>query len=267
VRPQLFACGTVLDKYRIEALLGAGGAAEVYRAKHLLLRVPVALKVVRSRDPWVLRQILEEARCLARIDHANVVRVLDLHHGDEATYIVMQYVEGRSLAKTIEARGPMAPAVVTTIAIDVALGLRAALVEGVIHRDVKPGNILVPTSAPARVVDFGLAYVHGRDEQFDGVEGPERVGTEGYMAPELAASFRHVDFRADVYSLGVTIAQALLGHASPPAHPADVARSAPPVLADLVAEMTAEAPEQRPKSYEEVVARLRFVLATISALA
>ena len=256
--------GAVVDKYRIDALVGTGGFAAVYRATHLLLRVPVAIKLLRprvlSRDPGIARQLLEEARYAARINHPNVVRILDVTHTDEITYIVMEYIEGQSLAKAIETRGPLPPASVASIAIDVVEGLRAGLEEGLIHRDIKPANILLTRQGRARIVDFGLAYagsLGAKSDEEDARPG-QIIGTRGYMAPEQARNPRRVDFRSDVYALGVTLCQALTG-VGPYAHRAesDFLRHVPAPLSPLLRRMIALAPEDRPTSYEALLESLR----------
>jgi serine/threonine-protein kinase len=259
------ARGAVLDKYRVESLLGTGGFAAVYRATHLLLRVPVAIKLLRprvlERDPGIARQLLEEARYAARINHPNVVRIHDVTHTDEITYIVMEYIEGQSLAKAIETRGPLPAAEVVALAIDVAEGLRAGLEEGLIHRDIKPANILVTKSGRARIVDFGLAYAGSLNEKEHDAPTGQVVGTRGYMAPEQAKNPRRVDFRADVYALGVTLCQALTGvgpySMGAPRGESDVLRCVPALLAPLLRRMIAASPDDRPTSYEALLSALR----------
>ncbi|HEY2516302.1 MAG TPA: serine/threonine-protein kinase [Polyangiaceae bacterium] len=261
----LLARGTVIDKYRIEALIGTGGFAAVYRATHLLLRVPVAIKLLRprvlSRDPRIARHLVEEARYAARIDHPNVVRIHDVTHTDEITYIVMELIDGSSLARMIEERGPIPPAEVASIAIDVAEGLRAGLEAGLIHRDIKPANILVSRGGKARIVDFGLAYAGSLDTGESGDMVPGRpgqiVGTRGYMAPEQVRDPRRVDFRSDVYSLGVTLCEALTGGSVRSRRgDAELLRTVPLALGPLVRRMISAAPEDRPTSYDSLLSGL-----------
>jgi serine/threonine-protein kinase len=251
--------GAILDKYRIDGLVGTGGFAAVYRATHLLLRVPVAIKLLRPRvllrDPGIARQLLEEARYAARINHANVVRIHDVTHTEEITYIVMEYIEGRSLAKAIESSGPLPPADVVSLAIDVAEGLRAGLEEGLIHRDIKPANILITRAGRARIVDFGLAYAGSVAD--DALAVGQIVGTRGYMAPEQAKNPRRVDFRADVYSLGITACHALTGASPSRSAEGALLRNVPSVLQPLIRRMIAPQPEDRPSSYEVLLTKLR----------
>src|SRR5262245_51226892 len=126
--------GAILDKYRIEELLGIGGFAVVYRATHLLLRVPVALKLLRgdvvAPRPNLAAQLLQEARFAARINHPTVVKVHDVTHTEHITYIVMEFIQGTSLARFIDERSHLAPSMVARIGLDVAGGLAAGLAQG-----------------------------------------------------------------------------------------------------------------------------------------
>jgi serine/threonine-protein kinase len=252
--------GTIVDKYRIEELLGIGGFAAVYRATHMLLHSTVALKLLRpdvvARRPSLAVQLLHEARFAARIEHRNVVRVYDVTHTPAITYIVMEFIRGPSLARLIEDRGPLPAARVAQIGLDTIDGLEAGLAQGLIHRDIKPPNILLDDSGLARIVDLGLANpIHDRDE------GPLRdstvIGTRGYMSPEQIADPRAVDFRSDIYSLGVTLREAATAVAPQSGAPD---RPPPPALAPIVSWMVAHDPDDRPASYRE----LRDALATLS---
>jgi len=257
--------GTIIDKYRIEELLGVGGFAAVYRATHLLLHSTVALKLLRpdvvARRPSMAVQLLQEARFAARIEHRNVVRVFDVTHTAAITYIVMEFIRGPSLGRVIADGGALPVGRVARIGLDTIDGLQAGLAQGLIHRDIKPPNILLDDTGVARIVDLGLANpIHDRDE------GPLRdstlIGTRGYMSPEQIADPRGVDFRSDIYSLGVTLREAATGELSPPIRRRDV-RAAPIVpaaLAAIVDWMVAEAPHDRPSSYRE----LRDALATVA---
>jgi len=259
--------GTIVDKYRIEELLGVGGFAAVYRATHLLLHSTVALKLLRhdvvARRPNMAMQLLQEARFAARIEHKNVVRVFDVTHTAAITYIVMEFIRGPSLARLIAERGPLPLDTIAQIGVDTIDGLQAGLAQGLIHRDIKPPNILLGDNGIARIVDLGLANpIHDRDE------GPLRestlVGTRGYMSPEQIADPRSVDFRSDVYSLGVTLREAATGEPPPESRRPDDRRG-PPVptaLAPIIDWMVAHNPDDRPSSYRE----LREALAAVRDL-
>jgi serine/threonine protein kinase len=223
VEPGLPAIGSVIDKYRVEELVGTGGFAAVYRATHLLLRVPVAIKLLKPSvvraHPHMTELLCEEARFAARVSHPNVVRVLDVTHTRQITYIVMEFIEGESLHALIR-KGVLHPLRVIGIGLDVCLGLKGALAQGLIHRDIKPANILIGRDGSAKIVDLGLAQ-HARDEpgRERGGSGKMVVGTPAYMSPEQALDPERVDFRSDIYSLGVTLYHAAVG--SPPFQAAD----------------------------------------------
>ncbi len=244
----------VLDKFRIEELIGSGGFAFVYRATHLLLRIPVAIKLLRpehlEHDDAAAR-LVEEARCAARINHANVVRIHDVTHTPQITYIVMEYIEGRSLARAIRAAGPLPPHAVARLGLDVVAGLRAGLQEGLVHRDIKPANILLSRGGGARIVDFGLARAST-------AERGERslVGTRGYVAPEVVDGLG-ADFRADIFSLGVTLYEAAAGArpllpygAAKAWPPPDLPSDLPRPLGETLRWMLMPRREERPASYD-----------------
>ena len=248
--------GAIVDKYRLEEVLGVGGFAVVYRATHLLLRVPVALKllrpdVARSR-PRLVDSLLEEAQYAARIRHGNVVQILDVTHTRALSYIVMEYIDGETLAAARARRGALPWEETRHIGIGVASGLRAGLDHGLVHCDIKPDNLLLTRDGHVKIVDFGLARVLANPR----ADGRRTVGTRGYIAPEVALG-RESDFRADVFALGVTLHEALTGrrwhrHHSP------LSRGAPPALLQALDNMVAEDPEKRPGSYGEVIDALRL---------
>jgi serine/threonine protein kinase len=273
--------GMVVDKYRIEEELGTGGFATVYRATHLLMRTTVALKmlhpwITRSR-PGVVESLCEEARFTSLIDHPNVVRVSDVTSGGQHTYIVMEFIDGMSLSQVIE-RQPLRPREVLKIAMHVVAGLQAGLEQGLVHRDIKPGNILVTRSGKAKIVDFGLARNMRRatdDPASDSVLPGEAAGTPTYMAPEQAANFADADFRADIYSLGATLFHAALGvppfveadplntiyahiH-TPPPRPQDLIHGFPERFGELLLRMLAKNPADRPASYADLAAEMREI--------
>ena len=248
--------GTIVDKYRIEELLGVGGFAAVYRATHLLLHSTVALKLLRpdvvARRPGLATQLLQEARFAARIEHPNVVRVLDVTHTAAITYIVMEFIRGPSLARVLADHGRLPEENVARIGLDTIAGLQAGLAQGLIHRDIKPPNILLSDVGVARIVDLGLA-----NPIDDSDHGPLRdstvIGTRGYMSPEQIAAPRAVDFRSDIYSLGVTLREAATGEPPSRTRAADEpAPSLSPVFARLVSWMVAPDREGRPRSYREL---------------
>jgi eukaryotic-like serine/threonine-protein kinase len=280
---ELLPRGAIIDKYCIEHVLGRGGFAVVYRATHLLLGTPVAIKLIRpralARQPGLAALLCQEARFAARINHPNVVRVHDVTHNDRITYVVMEYIDGRSLAEIIRLSGPLPPAELQRVGLGVAAGLRVGLGQGLIHRDIKPANILLPHEGEVKIVDLGLALGAGPgdDPQEESPAGQSLVvGTYGYMSPEQVADARKVDFRADIYALGATLYEAATG--SLPFPTRDPARwvqmqrtetvpppqsrrpDLPPRLCALLLAMLARQPEERPSSYEALETALRQAL-------
>jgi serine/threonine-protein kinase len=250
--PGLLQPGTILDKYRIEELVGTGGFGAVYRATHLVLRSTVAIKHVLpsviARRPDVVAELIEEARCAACIQHTNVVRVLDATKSSRLTYIVMELIEGPTLARAIKSRGRFDKDEVVGIGIDVARGLQAGLENGVIHRDVKPSNIVLAKGGQAKIVDLGLARATAMSK-----DRPARsvVGTRGYIAPEQFVAPERADHRADMYSLGITLTEALTGHVGagvPVETPASSHR-----LRMVLDRMTRRDPVERFATYDEVI--------------
>jgi serine/threonine protein kinase len=277
------SAGVVLDKYRLDEIVGNGAFAAVYRATHLLLRMPVAIKLLRPvalRKMADLAQLLcEEARYAARIDHPNVVRVYDVTHTPAITYVVMEYVEGKNLSRIISERGALSPRSVVHLGLEVLAGLRAALDQGIIHRDVKPSNILVASTGHAKIVDLGLALPLSHRDPTARLPQLAVVGTPGYMAPEQGVDPASVDFRADVYALGATLYHALVGKPPFPlddrrrcielhrtARPEEPHRRRPGVgegLSRLLMRMLAKRPPDRPASYHEIAKALERVLAEL----
>jgi eukaryotic-like serine/threonine-protein kinase len=285
--------GTIIDKYRIDRLLGRGGFAAVYRATHLLLDTRVALKLLRpqvvARHPYLAKLLHEEARFAARIDHPNVVKVYDVTHSSSITYVVMEYIDGRSLAETIRRSGPLAPARVVEIGTAVIAGLRVALAAGLIHRDIKPANILLGRRGETKIVDLGLVLRTdtSNHERTDPEAPPARrastIGTYGYMAPEQAVDPDGVDFRADIYSLGVTLYEAAVGeppfpladaprclemHARAPVPPPEErSPGVPRALSALLLRMLAKNPDDRFPSYDALAEAFARAAATLAPAA
>jgi serine/threonine-protein kinase len=207
--------GTELAGYRIESLVGAGGMGVVYRASDPRLERRVALKLLPATyadDPSYRRRFLDESRRAAAIEHPHIVPV---HEAGEATgvlYIAMRYVEGADLAGVIERRGPLDPAEAVAILAPIADALDTAHARGLVHRDVKPSNILVagdpPGSEHVYLTDFGIAKRYtGVDT---GTPTGEVLGTADYVSPEQIEGL-DADERADVYSLGCVLFECLAG--------------------------------------------------------
>jgi serine/threonine-protein kinase len=199
------------DRYEIGRLLGQGGMGAVYEARDLRLGRVVALKFIRGGDPRLSMRFLREARAQAQIDHPNICKVFEIGEVEGRCYIAMQLVDGPRLGAVA---GRLALHEKVRIVRDVALGLHESHILGVLHRDVKPANILVEISEDGRlhpvVTDFGLA--RQETEEAGLTESGAILGTPSYMSPEQArGGARSVDRRADVYSLGATLYELLIG--------------------------------------------------------
>ncbi|MEM7392001.1 MAG: serine/threonine-protein kinase, partial [Verrucomicrobiota bacterium] len=209
--------GQIIGMCRIEKELGKGGMGAVYRARHTRLEIPVALKVLRldkqsDDDPEFVERFLREARLAARIHHPNVVSVKDVDQDNRTGlfYIVQEYVEGGSLGAVLKKEG----ALDIRRIVDVCIGVAEALVEAserkIIHRDVKPDNILLTEKGEAKLADLGLAKELASEGQ-DATVSSTTMGTPNYMSVEQVKDAGRVDTRTDIYSLGATMFHMLTG--------------------------------------------------------
>jgi eukaryotic-like serine/threonine-protein kinase len=260
------------DRYRLKSVVGRGGMAEVWRAVDERLGRPVAVKVLDRAgmtDPFVIARFDREARTVARLTHPNVVTVHDVGLDNGVPYLVMELVEGRSLAELL-ADGPLDVGQTVRIAREACDALDVARAAGIVHRDVKPANILITSAGTVKVCDFGIA--HGPHGAQVGLTGPATaVGTSEYMAPEQVEGGQ-VDHRTDLYALGCVLYAMLTGHppftgdtplrvlwrhvneAPTPVRAIDPA--IPSDLSALVGELLAKDPADRPATAAEVRARL-----------
>ena len=266
--------GQVLDgKYRLDALLGEGGMGTVYRGTHLLIDRPVAVKVLRPRfveDGAAQQRFRREARAAGRLRHPNAVAVTDFGDTPEGyVYIVMELLEGQTLRELIAAEGPLTPARAAAMMAQAAAAVAAAHEAGVIHRDLKPGNIFVvqgeDSRAAVKVLDFGIAKLAAESAEESGAQNLTQtgvmIGTPRYMSPEQCDGERLTP-ASDVYSLGVILYEMLTGvppfngptplavalqHSSkPPRPPRELVESIPAGLERVVLHALAKSPAERP---------------------
>ena len=198
-------------RYRVEHELGRGGMAKVYRGEDTVLGRTVAIKILAPQyadDPNFVTRFRREAQAAARLSDQHVVSVFDTGSDDGVHFIVMEFVEGRTLAEFLTGGGRIMPERAIDIAIDVCRALEAAHAQGVVHRDIKPGNIMITPSGDVKVTDFGIARVISTAETI--AQTAAVLGTASYLSPEQAQG-QPVDGRSDLYSLGCVIYEMVTG--------------------------------------------------------
>ena len=266
---------THFDQFELQEALGAGGMGAVYRALDTNLHRLVALKLLQkehSEDPEFVGQFQKEAAITASINHPHVVKVYSTGRDHGRLYIAMELVDRGSLDDRMTTEGRIPELQALNVGIQIAQGLNAALQRGLIHRDIKPGNILFTGASNAKIVDFGLAVLMEHAETVAG----EVWGTPYYVAPEPLDG-RPEDFRSDMYALGAALFHALTGK---PPHEANtnsmrelleikrqpvLAQSVAPYLssatAHLLNKMLSYSPEDRFQSYQELIQHIEYARA------
>jgi predicted Ser/Thr protein kinase len=200
----------LLDRYEVGRLLGTGGMAEVFEGRDRLLARRVAIKVLQAqfvRDPSFLIRFKREAQAAASLSHPNIVGVYDTGSEDGTHFIVMEYVDGRTLKDIIRAEGPLYPQRAAEVCGDVCSALVAAHARGLIHRDIKPGNVMLTPEGKVKVMDFGIARAATSETI---TQTAAVVGTAQYISPEQAQG-QTVDYRSDIYSTGCCLYEMLTG--------------------------------------------------------
>jgi serine/threonine protein kinase len=205
----------ISGKYRLLERLGAGGMGAVYLCEHIHMGRRVALKILpmqQAEDPASLARFYREARAVARLDHPNIVRAHDIDRDDKVHFLVLEFVDGCNLHDFIRRNGTVSPERAAHYIRQAALGLQHAHEAGLVHRDIKPGNLLIDRQGVVKILDMGLArFFHEDTAQFiKEYEVGYIIGTGDYIAPEQIIDSR-VDIRADIYSLGGTMYYLLTG--------------------------------------------------------
>jgi hypothetical protein len=202
-------------KFRILRELGRGGMGVIYLAEHRVMDKPVALKVISRSvldNPDAVARFLGEVRAAGKLDHPNIARAHDADQAGELHFLVMEYVEGMSLAQLLQKKGPLSVASACHCVCQAALGLQHAFEKGMAHRDVKPQNLMLTPKGQVKVLDFGLARLRGPQAVGKGLTQADAfMGTPEYVSPEQATDARQADIRADIYSLGCTLYALLTG--------------------------------------------------------
>jgi anti-sigma factor RsiW len=240
---------TTHPKFRLVRELGRGGMGVIYLAEHRVFEKLVALKVINPSvldNPGALARFEAEVKAAGKLDHPNIARALDADRAGDLHFLVMEYVEGVSLAQLLQRKGPLSVASACHCVCQAALGLQHAHEQGMAHRDIKPQNLMLTPKGQVKVLDFGLARLRGPKGVGKGLtQADSFMGTPEYVAPEQATDARQADIRADIYSLGCTLYALLTGR--PPFQEDTMVKlvmahieKEPPLLQDLRPDLTAE---------------------------
>ena len=268
--PRGLAPGSVIaGRYRIIGLIGRGGMGEVYRADDLKLGQPVALKFLPeslASDPAWIERFYAEVRHARGVSHPNVCRVYDVGEIDGRHFLSMEYVDGEDLASLLRRIGRLPPDKAVEIARELCAGLAAAHDKGVLHRDLKPGNVMIDGRGRAKITDFGLAVGVEDDKA-----GAEVSGTPAYMAPEQLSG-KGASVQSDIYALGLVLYEIFTGRKpfeaatladwrrkhseDPPTAPSQVTPGLDPVVERVILRCLEKDPKARPRSVAAVAAAL-----------
>jgi serine/threonine protein kinase len=275
------------SRYEIVRLIGKGGMGDVYEARHRMMERTVALKVIKHelmQKPEAVDRFHREVKAAAQLAHPNVVTAYDAEQAGDVHFLVMEYVDGVDLSRTVKDRGALPVAEACDYVRQAAVGLQYAHERGMVHRDIKPHNLMVTVDGTVKILDFGLASLaRERIADADTVEirgdltaVGAIMGTPDFISPEQANDARQADIRSDIYSLGATLYFLLSGHppfaegsvmhklkshAQAEPKPLDSLRDdVPPELVDIVTKMTAKDPEERYLTPSQVAEALESFL-------
>jgi serine/threonine protein kinase len=208
--------GFTIGKYKLLERIGFGGMGQVFLCEHMHMRRRVAIKVLppaKADDPAAIGRFYREARAAGSLDHPNIVRTHDIDQDGNLHFLVMEYVDGNSLLEVVKRRGPLDPYRAANYIQQASCGLQHAFLAGVIHRDIKPGNLLLERTGVVKILDMGLARFYTDEDDPLTLKYDERsvLGTADYVAPEQTVNSHNVDTRADIYGMGATFYFILTG--------------------------------------------------------
>jgi serine/threonine-protein kinase len=286
----LLVIGETFGSYRLVAELGAGGMGAVWAAEHVLLGSKAAIKVLRtelSQNQSIVQRFFDEARAASRVNHPNIVTVIDFGWQRDVAYLVMEHLPGTTVTRAIYQAGRVPPARALWIVRESAVAMAAAHAVNIVHRDLKPDNLfLVPDHNGAerlKVLDFGIAKLLGDADQGHGLTQTGMImGTPAYMSPEQCRGAGRVDHRTDVYALGCVLFHLITGRTpfvastpgdlialhltAPPPVPSSVTPGISRELDALVLHCLAKNADERVQTMHELVARIDALLAEPSQL-
>ena len=270
--------GFYLARYKILELLGAGGMGRVYLSEQISMERLVAIKLIslpknKKHHAQALARFKREAKAVAVLRHPNIIQAFDFAEEHGMPYIVMEYIEGMDTAKFVQKFGPIPWKQAAEYGRQAAEGLEHAHMAGLVHRDIKPGNLLIDSSGHVKILDLGLVSAFDQKSDDSLTVDQDQLGTVDYIAPEQALDSKSVDARADIYSLGATLysimtgrimypdkttTQKLLLHQTTDPEPiTKFVKGIPPELALVIGKMLAKKPEQRYQSAKEVAQALQ----------
>ena len=270
-------------RYDVQEQVGHGGMGRVFRARHRMMDRTVALKVINpewSSRPEVIRRFQREVKTAASLSHRNIVTAFDAEQAEQTHFLVMEYVEGTDLAEVVKRNGPLSVERACDYIRQAAAGFEHARQQGMVHRDIKPHNLMVTEEGVVKILDFGLAGIAPEasdgeltaDSRSDLTAAGAIMGTPDFISPEQAQDARSADVRSDFYSLGATfhflltgvppfhsgsVLETLNSHAhARPQSVSEVRADVPDAVATLISRMMAKQPEDRPQSHRDVIAAL-----------